>query len=1054
MASAGSITIFLGANTLGLKRGIQDVKTFERQVLGSTAKMSANFASLSMAIKATGAAMTRFLTLPIALAGGVGSSMFSDFEFELSKVTGLVGIADKQTQEWGKQILKLAPQVGKMPKELAEGLYFVTSAGIRGAETMEVLEYAAKASAVGMGEVKDIVNITAAAMNAYGKENLSAAQAVDIVTMTIREGMVEADKLAGSMGVVLPIAAEMGVTFAQVGAAIAGMTRTGTTASTATMQLRQMLMKLLKPATHSKKAIDVMGSSFNELRKTIREKGLLAALTDMKKMTEIFGEDAITQLLPRMRALMAHLDLTGKNFAKNKVIFKNTADAIGTLDKAYANVSLTMHQKWNVAAGAISVTMIELGAVMKETLIPIISSFVKKAAEVADWLRELSTEQAHSLTKWLLWAAALGPILLLLGSMIGAILKIITVVKSLGMVIIFLRKQMFRAVLLAWMNPITASIMAIAALVGVIVGLVSYTKKQADAQSDFNDELEKTNKNLSGFEKIMKRIKTLSANDIFEKMREEMRKLPVNTIQDPSMFPVDPLATNMDDYWNTQLGIDKTPNFITPKELKLIKDYAKDVATLDEVTELYNTLQTDQKDILKGLLKGKQGLVDNSLEENKAILKNSASYQVAIDYLEQYKKKVDELLEAQLKSERSLARDEVNKNLKAKIQTLETLDTYLSNFKLNEKKVRAYTGALQDLIEIGGTDTTKLQELADMISVLTIGMTEAAYAAGLIQTDVSMGGYTATASSVKTSEELKRITDGSKEAKQGLMDMTEWMKENLASIKIIKQFDDLNWKIEKLGVTTDLLSEKLRLQKKVMSNLLNMKRDDITNSDEWIASISLARIEITKTKDEMVILELQLAGNMAMVDSFGQALYSLGSVFSDLGGDSALGKFGDALTKVGKIIGNIITLIEAVKTITLIYRAVTGAMTPAILTEAAATEVLATAQASLAVNTAIAMAAMMGYPALLMTIPTAVATTMAALALGKAGAVGLESGGMVPGGYPNDSFPAMLSSHETVIPLEKLSQFQNGGDGDVNFIIEGRQLEGVLQKQNALNTAF
>jgi hypothetical protein len=51
------------------------------------------------------------------------------------------------------------------------------------------------------------------------------------------------------------------------------------------------------------------------------------------------------------------------------------------------------------------------------------------------------------------------------------------------------------------------------------------------------------------------------------------------------------------------------------------------------------------------------------------------------------------------------------------------------------------------------------------------------------------------------------------------------------------------------------------------------------------------------------------------------------------------------------------------------------------------------------------------------------------------GPTGLANGGLIPSGYPNDSYPAMLSSNEAVIPLDKY-EF-NGGNTNINVQIEG-----------------
>jgi len=65
-------------------------------------------------------------------------------------------------------------------------------------------------------------------------------------------------------------------------------------------------------------------------------------------------------------------------------------------------------------------------------------------------------------------------------------------------------------------------------------------------------------------------------------------------------------------------------------------------------------------------------------------------------------------------------------------------------------------------------------------------------------------------------------------------------------------------------------------------------------------------------------------------------------------------------------------------------------------------------------------------------------------------------GGKVPAGYPNDTYPALLTSGEIVTPPGKLENLQKQGgmkDGEVVFRIEGYDLVGILKKySNKLNT--
>jgi len=323
----GQLIATLGVDTTGLSMASQAMMKYEAQVQTSVARINARLASTGTVMKTIGKNMTKYLTLPLLAVGAASIKMYADFEASLSQVEGLVGIAHKQVAAWGEDILKMAPKLGKAPKELSDALFFVTSAGIRGAAAMEVLVMSAKASAAGLGETKVVADLVTSAMNAYGPALIDAAKATNVLVATVREGKAPAADLAQSMGMVLPLASEMEVTFNQVGSAIAAMTRTGTGASTASMQLRQILASLKKPTDQAEEALGAMGTSSQALRDVIKREGLFAALLDIKNLTKEYGETVVAKVIPNIRALSGFLDVMGKNVGDNAKIFKTMEDS-------------------------------------------------------------------------------------------------------------------------------------------------------------------------------------------------------------------------------------------------------------------------------------------------------------------------------------------------------------------------------------------------------------------------------------------------------------------------------------------------------------------------------------------------------------------------------------------------------------------------------------------------------------------------------------------------------------------------------------------------------
>jgi hypothetical protein len=212
-------------------------------------------------------------------------------------------------------------------------------------------------------------------VNAYGEANLTGAQAVDILAEAVRLGKLEPAELAASMGSVLPLASALGVEFHEVGAALAGMSKTGTDAAEASTQLRGIFNALVKPSSEAEKALAEMGLSAAGLREQLREKGLLSTL---QTLTEAFDGniEATADVFGRVTALTGVLDLMGASAEDNAEIFRLMADDIGVLDEAFALVEDTVEFKFKKAMATAQDLLLGIGLAIVDRLQPHLDTFL------------------------------------------------------------------------------------------------------------------------------------------------------------------------------------------------------------------------------------------------------------------------------------------------------------------------------------------------------------------------------------------------------------------------------------------------------------------------------------------------------------------------------------------------------------------------------------------------------------------------------------------------------------------------------------------------------
>jgi TP901 family phage tail tape measure protein len=488
MFIVGTVTAPIEADPRPFQRGLGLARS---SGLNFVSQIGSSMQSLGSSLTAFGSMWTKAISLPLAAAGVAAFKFGKDFESEMSKIVGLVGVSKTQVKSWEKDILAMSPRIAKPPKELAEAMFFVTSAGLRGADALDVLKKSGMASAAGLGDTKTVADIVTSAINAYGIENLSAAKATDIMVAAVREGKAEASELAASFGQVLPIASEMGVTFDQVAATTAAMTKTGTDAAEASTALKSILSGLIKPSKQAEDQLKAMGTSSSEMRKKIKDEGLLATLMELKDLTGEYGEEALARVFPNIRAFSGALDLLGKNLDSNKKTFDAVKNSTGSLDNAFKAATETVDFKWNAALSALQAMAIKAFGAIKTVAVPVLEGLIKVLEFVGDAFTSLSPVQQSLMVVFAAMAALIGPIILGIGTAIGILGGIIT-----GAITVF---TTLSTIISGISVPVIAAVGAIVGLGASLIGLILSSEKVRNAiKEKFNDISSKI-KEVAGF---------------------------------------------------------------------------------------------------------------------------------------------------------------------------------------------------------------------------------------------------------------------------------------------------------------------------------------------------------------------------------------------------------------------------------------------------------------------------------------------------------------------------------------------------------------------------
>jgi TP901 family phage tail tape measure protein len=271
--------------------------------------------------------------LAVAAATVYAAVKAVSFNREMLKIQTQAGGSAAEVKKLSTEVLAMGGTVPQGPKELAEGLYHIESAGFRGAQAMEMLKASAEGAAIGGSELQATTQAMISVMASQIGGVHGAADAMGQLNAIVGVGDVRMEDLAKAMGSsgLLPVAAHFGLTLKDVGAMIATTTDNATPASVTLSRLRQAIALLGASSPKATKELASIGIGSKQLAEDMRKpNGGLVAIEDLAKhlqglskvdqaqlISKAFGggrsSAGVTLLLDEITRLQSKYDKLGKS---------------------------------------------------------------------------------------------------------------------------------------------------------------------------------------------------------------------------------------------------------------------------------------------------------------------------------------------------------------------------------------------------------------------------------------------------------------------------------------------------------------------------------------------------------------------------------------------------------------------------------------------------------------------------------------------------------------------------------------------------------------------
>lgn len=343
--------------------------------------------------------------LAVASAATVGFAVhslqaFSSFEKGMNEVfTLLPDINEVAMKRMSGDVQQFSDRMKILPDEVVPALYQAISAGVPQDSVFGFLEIATEASIAGVTSLETAVDGITSVVNAYGSEVIDAAQASDQMFTAVKLGKTDFDKMSRALFQVVPTAADMGIEFGNVSAALATLTAQGVPTSVAATKITQALKAMGTESSEVGKLFqEVAGKNFREF---IAEGGNLnEAITLIVEGAEAAGKP-LDSLFTSIEAFQAVAGLSGANAEKFASAIDDMNDSAGATHTAFERMDRGISRAMDGIRAGVRNMAISTGALIEPLVLPgletmgtflkIINAALFDGETLSDWLMELPT---------------------------------------------------------------------------------------------------------------------------------------------------------------------------------------------------------------------------------------------------------------------------------------------------------------------------------------------------------------------------------------------------------------------------------------------------------------------------------------------------------------------------------------------------------------------------------------------------------------------------------------------------------------------------------------
>lgn len=402
----------------GLKQASQETTNFENKLKGMSSKATS-----------AGKTLTTKLTAPIIGVGTAATLLGINFDAGMSEVQAISGATGQDMVKLENLAREMGATTKFSAKDAAEGLKYMALAGWDTQQMAAGLEPAlilAGAAGMELGLATDIVTDT---MSMFGMKAEEATKMTDMLAYAQANSNTDVMMLGEALKYSGAAANAMGYDLADTAALLGIFADQGLKGSAAGTTLNAMFRDMKENSEKGAIAIGKSNIKIVDANGNYRDMAdILADVEDATKDMTMAEKDAALSKIWGTQAIK------GVNMALEAGTdkLKSFEDGIRNSDGASKDMYDTMQDNLKGSIDNIKSALEEAGLSIYNVMLPSLESLADKIQSAVDWFNNLDESTQRNIVVFGGAVAAIGPLLLIVGSLSGAILKTVGVAKMLS----------------------------------------------------------------------------------------------------------------------------------------------------------------------------------------------------------------------------------------------------------------------------------------------------------------------------------------------------------------------------------------------------------------------------------------------------------------------------------------------------------------------------------------------------------------------------------------------------------------------------------------------